>query len=261
MDEESNLTQLNTIVWPENLTLLDLSKNEFPSLSFLTNLPHSLDELHLNDCKFFEFGSAQESIERIRFPKCLKKLYMEGCKIESLNRVEFPASLKVLCLSFNYIEDLREYEGEDISWANLVNLETLDLGFNSICNLLDWYPPPNVEYLGLSYNNLKKITSDWPIFNGSQNMKYSSLRTLGLAGFHILYIDDRVSVPPNLIRLNLRFNKGLDLVPIPLKLFTHSLRELYWGDARIRHLGVQDPYFNEVIEPYSIFSDGPHFDY
>lgn len=260
MFEGSNLKQFYSTVWPENLRLLDLSENEFSSLSFLTCLPHSLDELHLTKCNLLEFDSVHGPIERIKFPKYLKKLFMGECKLKNLKAIEFPVYLSVLCLRKNYIEDLCEYEGENVSWADLVNLKTLNLLFNNISSLLYWYPPPNVKYLELSHNHFNEISSDCPIFNGSQNMKYSGLRTLDLVGFFILYIDPQVSVPPNLVRLDLRFNKGLALVPIPLNFFTHSLRELYWGDTKFRHLGVQDPYFNEVYRPNSTYLGGPHFD-
>lgn len=238
----SSIGQLSSMGWPKGLRYLDLCENDISSLSWVNFLPERLDEIRLYTCDSVD---PWECTERVRFPSYMTNI--AAYSLKSLSIMEFPVYLKVLSLRYSNIKDLNEYEEVNISWAKLTNLESLDLSKNKISCLLYWDPPTNLKFLNLSDNQLAEITSDCPIFDGSQNKRYSKLRKILLKSSNIHRIDDLVCVPPNLSELLLTENTELDLVPLHRKFLTPNLKELHLYRTKVPHMEHNNTYFSPKL--------------
>lgn len=221
--------------WPENLKMLALTANELETISYLENLPDTIEVLDLsnNEFKSLLVSSTGESF---KFPKNLKNLQIAGCKlllpedgdtsmssyltfphqleelnlsecnITSLNAFKFPLSLVKLALSGNIIRNLCSYDDHiSKSWTVLKHLRELDLYSNNIRNLEGWKIPENLKYLDLRVNYIETLLSDWPIFNSEFNQDLQ-LSHLNISYCRLEAISDNLQLPRYLRVLDLSNN-------------------------------------------------------
>ena len=220
--------------WPQNLKMLALTANELESITYLENLPDTIEVLDLSNNEF-KYLVVSSTGQWFTFPKNLKNLQLSGCKllvpeddsdmtsylefphqleelnlsecnITSLNSFKFPLSLIKLALSGNRILELGSYDDHiSKTWTMLKNLRELDLYSNDIGNLENWKVPPNLKYLDLRVNYIEKLSSEWPIFNFDFNQELQ-LSYLNISYCRLEEISDTLELPINLRVLDLSNN-------------------------------------------------------
>ncbi len=135
----------------ESLKILNIYNNNFKSLP---NLPENLKYLNIG---YNELESLiDENNQSIKFPKRLKKLYLNNNKLKSLPKgLSFPENLRVLNLSNNEIDLL-------INGLSLPKkLEELSLNNNKLISLpTDISFPDSLERLYLYKNKLKSLPEE-----------------------------------------------------------------------------------------------------
>ncbi|EGW32070.1 uncharacterized protein SPAPADRAFT_66733 [Spathaspora passalidarum NRRL Y-27907] len=193
-----------SIGWPLNVTHLTISGTKLKDLSNLSNLPQSLKHLNISNT---HWNLVKENT-RFEFPRNLKILHMSFCGLPRLKYLKFPSSLEDLSLPLNRIHNILTYG----AWQELVNLKRLDLDYNSITSLDNWVIPPNLEYLCLSNNRIKEVTSRFPLFNNKYNfnLKVLKLSRCQLSKVRIDYI------PPSMVRLDLYQDDLIAQIVLPI---------------------------------------------
>ncbi|XP_029657566.1 probable serine/threonine-protein kinase DDB_G0278509 [Octopus sinensis] len=155
-----------------------------------------------------------ENINKLKFLKQLRELYMRNCCINSLEFVaEISIHLLVLDCSENLIEKL------PFQLANLSNLQILNLNKNKIENCAVQLPESLIEL----HLNSNRITNP-PILT-------STLEKVDLSKNKIFCLNTCIKKTSNLKVLNISENK---LTELPDKIgFLKFLKELYFDDNPI----------------------------
>lgn len=219
------ITSFSNLDFPPNLELLDLSLTRLGSLYDTRNSPHKgpyfIFPESLKILRMFELSlRVNEEYRglRMKLPSSLEQLDLTECFLSHLEIFEFPRSLQVLRMSGNKISDLKSYNNEDVNWSQLVNLKRLEMDFNRIGDLSDWYPPPNLEVLNLTQNPLRMIHSKFPLFSTPPVL----LKELNLSFCSIEDIDEKITLPPFLKIFDLHDNFLQDTFTIPSAICEHK---------------------------------------
>ncbi|EMG49541.1 hypothetical protein G210_5665 [Candida maltosa Xu316] len=206
---------------PDSTEVLDLSNNLFTSLLINSNqdcfvFPKKLKTLRLFCC---DISIPAHMYNYLEFPDDLQELDLTECNLKSLTFIKFPPSLIKLALSGNKITDLSSYNNLDKNWSYLQKLQELDLYSNSIEDLVDWLPPPNVKLLHLGVNPIKELSSNWPLFDANYNDNLK-LNTLSFSSCEVKSVSPDLQIPPALKVLTLSNNliDGKLIVPKSFKL-------------------------------------------
>ncbi|RCK63869.1 Outer membrane protein YopM [Candida viswanathii] len=208
-NELENVSYLSNL--PDSIEVLDLSNNEFrslivPSTGESFKFPKNLKNLQLAGCKFLIPDDDSSLSNHLEFPHQLEELNLSECNITTLNAFKFPTSLVKLALSGNKIVDLGTYDDHiSKSWLMLNNLRELDLYSNDIRNLEDWQVPAQLKYLDVRVNYIEKLSSAWPIFNKEYNQDLQ-LSHLNVSYCRLEEISNDLELPVNLRVLDISNN-------------------------------------------------------
>ncbi|KAI5957865.1 hypothetical protein CANMA_004376 [Candida margitis] len=120
----SNLTSINNVSFPESLRSLDIACNQL------------------------------RSVDGIEFPKNLEKLDAENNELKSFCKIKIPSTTRTLLLGGNGLEsvDLSTNDG-----GEALNLDKLELRFNTNLTMNNLILPYTVKILDLSSCNLKSL--------------------------------------------------------------------------------------------------------
>jgi len=154
---ENGMTDSSFIeLLPNNLTSLDLHDNFFNSLNLNGN-NSKLIQLNLNNNQFsyISNSSIKSSLSLIGLTD-LQYLLLSGNEINIIDSNAFKDNNKLLYLdlSHNYIKYLYP-----MTFANLKNLKTLDLGINQLQDVPQISSEIAINTLYINNNNIKKIMS------------------------------------------------------------------------------------------------------
>ncbi|KAK6465912.1 hypothetical protein DFJ63DRAFT_310994 [Scheffersomyces coipomensis] len=185
IEECSNISwkqNVSIYEWPVNLQKLIIIKSGLEKLP-VGALPSCLVHLEINEMGGKRVVLSDSSNLQIEFPESLTTLKLENVILYNEGFVQFPPklihltvsrsvfslcysifppTLEYLKLDSDGIIDLAIYENEKMNkdWYQLINLKQLILSNNSIGynGIEGWLPPPNVQYLDLSYNGIRQLS-------------------------------------------------------------------------------------------------------
>lgn len=220
--------------WPPGLRVLRLDHVPLESLSCVYNTPRCLEvltigestvqslDLSLLPCLLeLRIYSTLIPWESVAFPASVERLVINLCKVTSLECFKFPTQLMKLDLSENCISNLNTYP----DWHSLVNLTELELRDNEIA-LGRWMPPPNLQVLDLTRNEIDAFECDL-LKAGNQFIK---LRHLDLTCTNLTDLS-AVTFPRLLVSLVLDQNHVISLPSL----------------ANVRHLSLREGWKKEFL--------------
>ncbi|KAG7194980.1 uncharacterized protein KQ657_004091 [Scheffersomyces spartinae] len=232
--DDSSLEFLKTVAWPPLLENIRVDFNHMTSLTFLQDLPDSVQYMDLTGTlisNFNIFGDDNEGIDILlhkdgppkvfKFPSSLTYLNVEFCPnfkvpVSYLKYpIWFSSNLSVLNLGECNLESLdgfilpssltklslTENKLKDLKypyWNKLISLKSLLVVANKLEHLDPTVLPPNLEYLDISHNMLTSLEGDYS--------RLTHLRRILAADNQIESISSKLQLPSLLLLLGLEGN-------------------------------------------------------
>ncbi|KAK6461986.1 hypothetical protein DFJ63DRAFT_206970 [Scheffersomyces coipomensis] len=164
--------------WPNTLKSLTM-ENNYGRDCIISDLPNSLEFLLISSLKSFNDINLNieifpeslldltllkvvfpQEFNSEKIPQRLKRLEL-SIDLTSLSDWVLPDSLIHLNLDNNIIESITDYNNPNLNkdWQQLTHLRYLSLANNSITqsSIIDWLPPPTLNYLTLRANQINDL--------------------------------------------------------------------------------------------------------